>query len=274
MANEGIPRERLDPKPGDLKRKLTVDEMKDIAGKQYKNPQKGGPKTPEGKMKSLNNLGMQAPKEVDVTKLPEKSHFSFRYLSALKILNEDELALFKDRWGKYYDEFELNESADDSMLYQAIMAEISIDRLFREQLSGTGDDDKISDQIYKLSKVHAEALKSLGTTRKDRLGAKGSTEENIASIIASFDKEQVRRMMNSEDKYHDEEEELATKKRNEYMRELADLDAITSADAALSNEDADALFAEYQSKSRHEEVKEEPSEWDIAVPVPAGGEDG
>jgi hypothetical protein len=270
-----IAKEKIEGKDGAIKRPLDAEDIKRIAEKQWGNSGKGGPKTEEGKKRALENLQMQSPKEIDIEKLPNRSNLSIKHLSALKVLNDNELSYYRETWEKYSEEFELGSSADEDQLHSIIMNQIILDRLTRVQLQqiSQGDyDEKITDQIYKLSKVNAEVLDKLGATRKARLGAKSGLGENIASLIASFDETRIAELRGKKDVYEKEENELMAKKNVEYMRELEELQS--SAERTTEEPEFDDGYDEYRQKEDEEVIAAPISAADATWKIIAGGNNG
>lgn len=251
-----------------LRRKLTDDEMGEIIKAKYQG-NKVGPKTEKGKKRALENLQMQAPKDIQIEKLPERASVSFKYMTALKVLNDDELNYFKIQWDRYYEEFEMNKSSDESLLFKAVMAEIVLNRLYREQLMDDITDQKVTEQIQRISKVHDEALKSLGATRKERLGAKTGLKDNIATIIQEFDEETVTQIRAKQFSDVQEEEELMVNKKTQFLRDLEEFESGAYADEVTEENVVD--YEKWLAESQEDTQIEESSIWDIVVPHKADG---
>lgn len=251
-----------------LRRKLTDDEMSEIIKTKYQGNERG-PKTEKGQRRALENLKMQAPKEVKVEQLPDRASVSFKYMTALKVLNEDELNYFTTQWDRYYDEFEMNKSSDESLLFKTVMAEIVLNRLYREQLMDDITDQKITEQIQRISKVHDESLKSLGATRKERLGSRTGLKDNIASLIQDFDEGKIDELRTKRETDLAEEDEFLKHKNEQLFRELEEFQSGAYADE-VENEGVDA-YEQWLANSSKDEIQEGSSIWDVVVPQKVEG---
>ncbi len=227
------------------KRKLTNKEIEKILRKEVVNQageeHKAGPKTEEGKRRALENLRPQAPADIEYEQLPETVNVSNQFLSVFKILNEEEMQFFKQRWFEYLEQYEMNSSADEGLLRLVIMCELALDRLFKNQLYGDFSSDKISDQIHKISKTYKDSLQELGATRKARLGAKGGKEDNIATLISNFENIKMDYSTKKET-YDTEDASLMEKKRLEFLKDLECVDNLD----VREDESAEAIEEDFR----------------------------
>jgi hypothetical protein len=115
----------------------------------------------------------------------------------------------------------MNTTADEALLHLVVMEEIVYNRLYVSQLNNPGQD--LSKQLSESVKRHTEALKNLGISRTQRLGKKTGKEDNIASLIQSFDKDRLFELQSKEEDFLKEEEELMSRKNIEIAQELQEL---------------------------------------------------
>jgi hypothetical protein len=225
----------LEGKSSALGAKLTDSRIAELAKRESVNDniKKGGPKTEEGKKRSLEQLRPKNKKgidvdsllenlpEVEVTEFPDKEKLPISYLNLHEVLNEDEQTYYLKKWIEYNQEFEMNTTADEALLHLVVMEEIVYNRLYVSQLNNPGQD--LSKQLSESVKRHTEALKNLGISRTQRLGKKTGKEDNIASLIQSFDKDRLFELQSKEEDFLKEEEELMSRKNIEIAQELQEL---------------------------------------------------
>jgi len=264
-----LKREVVDGSPKGKKRKLSQEEIKEILSKQVDGESKAGPKTEEGKRRALENLRPQVSKDIEIEDLPKKANISNKYLTFLKVLNEEERAYFNQRWNELAEEYELNSAADEGLLRIAVMCELSLDRLFERQIND--EKGNYIDKINKISKTYRDTLGELGTTRKARLGSKAGKEENIASIIANFDGQKLH-LEEKKGIYVEEEDRLMKLKTVEFIRDLEDAEQDATKGLGEDTE-FDEEYEEYKRERLKEEEEEEQEKetgkkdiWDYMIP--------
>jgi hypothetical protein len=211
---------------------LSEERIEELAQLEATKEKIASPKTKEGKKKSLRNLRTNAPKDFeydendfpDIENLPDKENLPISYMSMHKVLDEEERAYYIRQWVDYGAEFEMNTSADESLLHKLVLEAIVYNRLVRNQLSNPGTD--LSKQMSECSKRHGEALKNLGISRTQRLGSKTGTEDNIASLVQAFDKDKIIEIETIEKEYESEEDELLRRKQLEIDKEFEEIKAV------------------------------------------------
>lgn len=165
-----------------------------------------GPRTLEGRMKSLNNLTAgNAKKPVDdgITLLDEDD--PLREL----LLNDSEVNFYQNKKAKYEAEFKFNSSSDQLVLEQILLEEINLFRLRKAQkdynvkLAKGGSNLK---NIFNPNRQITESIKNLKTLieklavdRKQRTGGKDSIGDDVATLSQVYEKEYT------DQKYYDSE---------------------------------------------------------------------
>jgi hypothetical protein len=158
-----------------------------------------GPKTITGRLKSLSNLvvanqGVSVPPPADSGNSLEENPTESLYL----ICDGDNDRNFVDeRVVKYRKDYEINSSADETILIQIVTEELNIRKLRdlqRRYLIATKESPgqkKVPDPAGKIDaavKRLKSLIESLGADRRLRTGGKdNSAEDNIASIAAKYD---------------------------------------------------------------------------------------
>jgi hypothetical protein len=220
------------------RRTLTEEEKKAIAEKEWKvtpifssneklvNSMKNltGPKTPEGRARSLANL------QVGKNKGESGTMRHGGYIR--RVLNEEEMELYNARKEDYENDFEMNKSSDEITLHQALMEEVIYYRLMlklgeKPSLSSdSGFNMAVTDCLARLNK----ALSNLGSLRTQRLKQDEKSNDiiSIATIAQRFAKELMSGSVKDElDASLDEEAKfLADKERREAMTLDADYEVI------------------------------------------------
>lgn len=181
------------------RRQLNDDEKEKAATKEWKKPtiftndetkaykarNLTGPKTVEGKMRSLANLRAGRAKH----EMPQKTHGGY----IRNILNEDEAALYESRKEVYLKDFtDFNESSDGMILHQVLMDEVIYFRLMKYWADHPSQYDKLERPISECNSRITRNLDALGTLRKQRL----KQDDRINAIsIASIAQQFYREMM-------------------------------------------------------------------------------
>jgi len=210
------------------RRKLTEEEIERISQKKWKvTPvfttsetlarrirNLTGPKTVEGKMRSLRNLEVGRNRGDETTNLKHGGYVR-------KILNEEEQEYYMNRREAYLKDYDINESADAIMLHQVLMEEVILFRLYRQigEKPSLKLDRPLNDASNRLSK----ALDSLGALRKQRLKQdEKASIVSIASIAQQFAKELSQGAIKMEIEKQREEEKkfLEEKQKREADREI------------------------------------------------------
>ncbi|RPK20077.1 MULTISPECIES: hypothetical protein [Paenibacillus] len=206
------------------KRKLTPDEIAEVASKEwkktpiftsdekvaYKAKNLTGPKTVEGKMKSLANL--QAGRNAgDVS--PTKHGGYVR-----RILNEDEQELYFSRREEYLKDYDINGSADEITLHQVLMEEVIYFRLQVKLAEKPSLADTIDRPLSECTGRLNRALDNLGALRRQRLNQnEKSNTISIGTLAQQFARELMNGSLQDDLKAQQEEEArfLAQKKERE-----------------------------------------------------------
>lgn len=218
------------------KRRLTDEEIEKAAQKEWEqkvaegtNFGVAGPKTEEGKKKALQNLQTrEMPKRKNVT-----AGGSWRYVE--NILDSDELELYNQRREDYLRDYDINSSADEITLHQALMEEVIYYRLMTRQANKPNLD--LNKALDACSKRLNTALENLGALRKQRLKQDEKFQAvSIATIAQEFAREQIRGDIRDEIAEQDREEEEFLRKKRE--REYVDAE-FTEVDEEESGDDAE-----------------------------------
>jgi hypothetical protein len=196
---------------------MTEDKIEQLAKKTWK-PR--GPKTQEGRQNSLRNLRPNVGDldDEDIADIPDGEKLPMHKLGNYSILNTTERNYYTDKWVQYTNEFEMNTSADEALLDTVVMEEIVSARLYKTQLTTPKED--LSKQMSESAKRRNDAIKSLGISRTQRLGAKAGSEDNIATLVLQFEKNKIIDVEQKEEKEVEEEDTLMGKKHAEYLAEL------------------------------------------------------
>jgi hypothetical protein len=196
-----------------VRRKLSEEEMQDIANKEwkkttiftsdeklaYKAKNLTGPKTVEGKMRSLANLQVGRNSSDSPTNLRHGGYVR-------KILNEDEQEYYFARQEKYLKDYDINDSADEVLLHQVLMEEVILMRLYTKKASSPSVD--IERPLNDCTRRLRTALEDLGALRKQRLKQDDKVASlNIATIAQQFAKELMQGSIEEELRKAREEEE-------------------------------------------------------------------
>lgn len=169
-------------------RALTDEEIEEIAekdwkeqnhehkdsskNKRYKNL--SGPKTLEGKKRALQNLRPAASKTDTQLKLTKHAGY------LRELLNDSEREFYEERREKYIEDFELNESSDDSLLAMCLMEEVMYRRLMLYQAESPSK--PIDRPLKECQDRLLKALKALGMTREQRQGQKVNVQHSISEL--------------------------------------------------------------------------------------------
>lgn len=201
---------------------LTPEEIEEIASKEWKKPtiyannevdakrvkNLTGPKTKEGKMRSLQNL-RPAPRTGSGKGLVHGG-----YVHAL--LSEDEVALYEERKEKYLKDFDLNESSDEALLRAVLLEEVIWYRLMKKKAEkpSLNLDRPLNDCMKRLR----DAMKALGVTREQRQGVNVNIRASIADLADRIHREL--HINNEELKRLEEEEEMLMREKELREQEL------------------------------------------------------
>jgi hypothetical protein len=208
------------------RRKLSDEEVENIASKEWKqtaiftsdeklaNRAKNltGPKTVEGKKKSLQNLEVGRNKDV----ITNFKHGGYIH----KILNEEEQELYNYRREEYMKDYgnDINGSADEFLLHQVLMEEVKYYRLVKIDAEKPSAD--VERALNDCTRRLRTALEDLGALRKQRLKQDDKLAGvNIATIAQNFYKAMTQGDVQKQlDDMRQEEVEFLANKQN---RELA-----------------------------------------------------
>lgn len=179
-------------------RKLTDEEIDEIANKEWKEQvvktspipsvdkrlkNLTGPKTKEGKKRALANLRparKATPQEVQVSEAVAETALDVPTGMLPCLLDKAEETFVAERQAMYFNDFELNESADRSLLNLVLYHEIMLRRAMIYQSEHPSKD--ISKQIKVCQENLISALKSLGMLREQRVGMKIDVKQSVADL--------------------------------------------------------------------------------------------
>lgn len=181
-----------------------------------------GPRTVEGRLKSLSNLrNGRLPKQRKVRLNLDDPNTAF-------LMDDNEKALYKQKKSEYESDFDFNNSSDKSIVSQILMVEIELFRLRNKQLEyyvGYEKNKKLVDPSEKINRKMSELqslIKTLGADRKLRKGGRENRGSDVATISADFEKRKsLERRKRSEEQA---EEHLRTQEAEDLrQKELEDL---------------------------------------------------
>jgi hypothetical protein len=137
-----------------------------------------GPKTKEGKMRSLQNL------QVGRNSMDKPTNF--RHGGFIRrILNEEEQEWYMQRREDYLKDYDINQSADEARLHTVLMEEVIQYRLWKRQSENPSMD--IDRPLTESDRRHRVALEDLGALRKQRLKQDDKISAiNIATLAQQF----------------------------------------------------------------------------------------
>jgi hypothetical protein len=203
------------------RRRLEKEEIQEVANKEWKKVKiftsdeklarraagLTGPKTPEGKAKSLQNLRVGRNKGEGTM-----SHGGY----VKRILDEDEQTLYEERKEAYLKDYDINGSADEILLHMVLIDEVMLYRMLRRQFETPSLE--IDRPFNECSTRLNKNLEALGALRKQRL----KQDEKMTSIsIATIAQQFARELMGGniqaqlEEQAAEEEEFLRDKKQRE-----------------------------------------------------------
>jgi len=183
-----------------------------------------GPRTLEGRMKSLANLtagNKPSTSDSEITLLDEDD--PLREL----LVNDAEVNVYRSKKLKYESEFKLNESSDQLILEQVLLEEINLFRLRKNQRDYNIKlaQGKNSKNLFNPNRQIAEGIKNLkilveklAVDRKQRTGGKDSIGDDVATLSQVYEKEYTDQKYIDADiaKKQDEDEEAEIAK---FMKE-------------------------------------------------------
>ncbi len=176
------------------RRRFTDEEIKELSNKEWKKTpiftsdekvahkarNLTGPKTPEGKARSLMNLRVGRNKG----EAGNMSHGGY----IKRILDEDEQILYEERREAYVKDYDINKSADEILLHMVLVDEVMYFRMLRRQFENPSID--IDRPLNECSTRLNKNLDALGALRKQRLKQDEKlTSISIATIAQQFAKE-------------------------------------------------------------------------------------
>lgn len=177
------------------RRRFTSEEIEEISNKDWKKTpiftsdekvayrakNLTGPKTPEGKAKSLMNLRVGKNKG----EAGNMSHGGY----VKRILDEDEQELYEERKAAYVKDYgDFNSSADEILLHMILIDEVMLFRMMRRQFENPSID--IDRPLNECSTRLNKNLDALGALRKQRLKQDEKlTSISIATIAQQFARE-------------------------------------------------------------------------------------
>lgn len=204
------------------KRKLSDEEKQEIATKEWKDTpifskdkralNLTGPKTVEGKMKSLANLQVgRNSGEIAPTK-----HGGY----VRKILNEEEQDIYFTRREEYLKDYDINGSADEITLHQVLLEEVILFRLHMKLSEKPSLADTIDRPLSECTGRLNRALENLGALRKQRLKQDEKlTAISIGTLAQQFARELMTGDLQADLQRQKEEEESFLK--NKKTRDLS-----------------------------------------------------
>lgn len=213
------------------KRKLTEEEIAEAAKKEwkktpiftsdeklaYKAKNLTGPKTVEGKMKSLQNL-QPGSSPGGIVK-----HGGY----IRKILTDDEHEYYQMREEQYRKDYDINNSADEIMLQQVLMEEVIYFRLQLKVAEKPSTMEQIQRPLSECTARLHRNLDALGALRKQRLKQDDKINAiSIGTLAQQFAKELMAGSVHDDLKETAEEEkaflELKAKRERERMSHTVD----------------------------------------------------
>lgn len=227
------------------RRRFTDEELEQIANKDWKvtpifsSDEKfaaqaanlTGPRTVEGKKRSLQNLRVGKNKGEG----PPMSHGGY----VKRILDQDEQDLYESRRGTYLKDYDINGSADELLLHMILIDEVMYYRMLRRQFENPSLD--IDRPLNECSARLNKNLDSLGALRRQRLKQDEKlTAISIATIAQQFSKElmagdiqaQLAKEMEEEKRFLEEKK----KREREAMTVEADYEDINPDDSLESRQ--------------------------------------
>lgn len=215
------------------RRRFTDEEIQKIANKEWKkttvyssnektaNRAKNltGPRTPEGKARSLQNLRVGKNKG----EMVRMTHGGY----IMKLLDEEEQYMYQEKREAYLKDYDINNSADEILLHLVIFDEIRLYRVIRAQFDTPSMD--IERPLNDISARLRNNLEALGALRKQRLKQDEKlTAISIATIASQFHKQLMDGALKEvlEDNEAEEARFLAEKHRREAMSVDADYEVV------------------------------------------------
>lgn len=216
------------------RRSFTPEEIEELSNKEWKrktiyassesalNRAKNltGPKTPEGKAKALANLRVGKNKG----EIVNMKHGGY----IMQLLDEKEQQIFEAKRESYLKDYDINSSADETLLNLVLFDEVRIYRVMKAQFINPSMD--IDRPLNDISARLRNNLEALGALRKQRLKQDDKlTAISIATIAREFHKQLVDGGIQEivQENHEEEERFLADKKQREQARMIdADYEVI------------------------------------------------
>lgn len=212
------------------RRRFTDEELEQIANKDWKvtpifsSDEKfaaqaanlTGPRTVEGKKRSLQNLRVGKNKGEG----PPMSHGGY----VKRILDQDEQDLYESRRETYLKDYDINGSADELLLHMILIDEVMYYRMLRRQFENPSLD--IDRPLNECSARLNKNLDSLGALRKQRLKQDEKlTAISIATIAQQFSREMMAGEIQAQIEKEREEEKRYLEDKQKRERESMTVEA-------------------------------------------------
>jgi hypothetical protein len=211
------------------RRRLTEEEKQDISNKEWKKTpvftsdervahqakNLTGPKTAEGKARSLANLRVGRNKGEG----PKMSHGGY----IMRLLDQDEQEMYAQFRKEFEDDYDINDSADQTILELVLIDKVRLYRVMRAQFEKPSID--IDRPLNEITNRLNKNLDALGALRKQRLQQdERATAISIGTVSQQFFKE----LMNGKIKL---EREQAEEEEIEFLARKKEREALTIVDA-------------------------------------------
>jgi hypothetical protein len=206
------------------RRRLTEEEKSEISNKEWKqtpiftsdeklaNRAKNltGPKTPEGKARALQNLRVGRNKG----EIPTMSHGGY----IMRLLDQEEQEMYEQFKQEFLDDYDINESADSTILELILIDKVRLYRVMRSQFDNPSMD--IDRPLSEITNRLNKNLESLGALRKQRLKQDDKlTAISIGTIANQFYKQMLSGDLQEEKDAADEEERRFLERKLQRERE-------------------------------------------------------
>jgi hypothetical protein len=204
------------------RRKLSEEEKEKIANKEWKQTpiftsdeklayrakNLTGPKTPEGKIRSLQNLRCGRNKG----DMPRMSHGGY----IMRLLDQEEQDMYQQYKDEFLKDYDINESADGTILELILIDKVRLYRVMRAQFENPSMD--IDRPLTEITNRLNKNLDALGALRKQRLKQDEQTNTiSIGTLAQQFARELMSGSLQEELQKQQEEEArfLSEKKKRE-----------------------------------------------------------
>jgi hypothetical protein len=212
------------------RRSLSDDELKEIANKEWKktpiftsdeklaNRAKNltGPRTPEGKMRALQNLRVGKNKGEG----PPMSHGGY----IMRLLDQEEQEMYEKFKQEFLNDFDMNDSADSTILELILIDKVRLYRVMKAQFQNPSID--IDRPLTEISNRLNKNLEALGATRKQRLNQDDKlTAISIGTVAQQFFREMLNGDLQAQQDEAAEEEKRFLEQKAKRERESKTIEA-------------------------------------------------